>query len=519
VSPASARPELERLRVAVSEQIGFALEDERLEQLGHTVQGRISALGLPSIDAYLGRLRAPGHRGEETAVLAELVTVTETFFWRHYDQIRAFVDAVVTERAARGVRRLRLLSAGCASGEEPYSLAIALCEALPDIDAWDIEILGLDVNRSMLAKAARARYTPWSLRSTPKAIQARYFRAEGRELVLSERITRLVEFREHNLAAPAPLLFRSLALDTVFCRNVIMYFTPESMRRVVAELTSALVPGGYLFLGHAETLRGLSHAYQLCHTHGTFYYQVRDGDAPQPKSVDGERASRARSDAAALPEAVEQGLSWFDAIQAATLRVSALANGAEAGTASRARSETNGSRPPRAGTTSGSGLSRVLELVQRERFEEALALLESLPSDTGALPDALLLSAVLLTNNGRLAEAERACERLLAVDDLHAGAHYLTALCREHAGDDEGAAEHDRIAVHLDPTFAMPYLHAGLLAKRTGDAAGARRDLERALLLLEREETSRLVLFAGGFSRDALITLCRAELARLGGAH
>jgi chemotaxis protein methyltransferase CheR len=162
-------------------------------------------------------------------------------------------------------------------------------------------------------------------------------------------------------------------------------------------------------------------------------------------------------------------------------------------------------------------LGRIFDLVERERFEEALARLERLPAAAGAHPDALLLSAVLLTNAGRLADAERACRRLLELDELHAGAHYLTALCREHAGDASGAAEHDRMAVHLDPSFAMPHLHAGLVAKRRGALGTARHELEQALMLLEREDTSRLVLFGGGFSRAALTALCRSELGRLGG--
>jgi chemotaxis protein methyltransferase CheR len=123
---------------------------------------------------------------------------------------------------------------------------------------------------------------------------------------------------------------------------------------------------------------------------------------------------------------------------------------------------------------------------------------------------------VLFTNEGRVAEAEVACARLLETDELNAGAHYLTALCREQAGDTASAAEHDRIAVHLDATFAMPHLHAGLMAKRAQDTLGARRALGQALVLLEREDTSRLVLFGGGFSREALTALCRRELSKLG---
>jgi len=506
-----SRGELERLRLAVGEQLGFALADDRLEQLVHAARTRQAALGLDGPGAYAEHLRSLDQQDDEVSRLAELLTVTETFFYRDVAQINALVEAVLPQREARGGRRLRILSAGCASGEEPYSLAIALREALPDVDARDIQILGIDVNRAMLAKAAGARYTPWSLRSTPDAIRARYFRRADREMALDESVTRMVTFRAHNLAESDPLFFRALACDVIFCRNVVMYFTPEAARGVVGRLTEALLPAGFLFLGHAETLRWLPHDYQLCHTHGTFYYQRRDGHAAPPLETLPVSAARERD---VPPAVVADASSWFDAITQATRRVTELTS--------------HPSPPPPAGRASDASpsvlreprhraLGSVLELMRRERFAEARGLLETLPPDESLHPDALLLSAVLFTNEGRIAEAERACESLLRMDELHAGAHYLAALCREQAGDDVGAAAHDRIAVHLEPTFAMPHLHAGLLAKRQGDGLVARRELGQALILLEREDSSHLVLFGGGFSRDALAALCRAGLAKLGG--
>jgi chemotaxis protein methyltransferase CheR len=321
-----------------------------------------------------------------------------------------------------------------------------------------------------------------------------------------------VEFREHNLAVPTPHLLSAFAPDVVFFRNVLMYFTPAVTRRVVSEVTGALASGGFLFLGHAETLRGLSQDYQLCHTHGTFYYQRREG-MPLRSVAEQVDSIPALPDARVLPEAVESATSWFDAIQTATRRVAELA--ARAAAPERRAPESHDPAPA-APLGRRRELAGVFELVELERFDEALRTLEGLPATAREHPDALLLSAVLLTNRGRIAEAERACERLLEKDDLHAGAHYLAALCQEHRGDDRGAAKHDRMAMHLDPTFAMPHLHAGLLARRSGDAAVAERELGQALLLLEREDTSRIVLFGGGFSREALTSLCRSGLGRLG---
>jgi chemotaxis protein methyltransferase CheR len=123
-----------------------------------------------------------------------------------------------------------------------------------------------------------------------------------------------------------------------------------------------------------------------------------------------------------------------------------------------------------------------------------------------------------LPHSGQLSAAERVSAQLLERDELNTGAHYLIALCRDGAGDPRGALEHDRTAVHLDAGFAMPRLHLGLMASRSGDHAAVRRELGEALLLLEREDASRLLLFGGGFGREALIALCRAELLAAGGS-
>jgi chemotaxis protein methyltransferase CheR len=153
-----------------------------------------------------------------------------------------------------------------------------------------------------------------------------------------------------------------------------------------------------------------------------------------------------------------------------------------------------------------------LVLLREERFEEALDVLGTLPLDSADDPDVLLLRAVLLTHTGLLGTAEEVCGRLLKLDELSASAHYVLALCRESAGDLSGAVKHDRIAVYLDPSFAMPRLHLGLLARRSNDSVAMRRELSQAITLLEHEDASRLLLFGGGFGRDALIELCHAEM-------
>ena len=151
--------------------------------------------------------------------------------------------------------------------------------------------------------------------------------------------------------------------------------------------------------------------------------------------------------------------------------------------------------------------------MQAEHFADALDLVEALPSEALTDPAVLLLHAVLLTHGGLLDKAQGTCRQLLEADGLNSGAHYVLALCREAMGDPVGAVDHDRMAAYLDPRFAMPRLHLALIARRARDLDEMRRELTQAIALLEGEDASRLLLFGGGFGREALIALCQAELA------
>jgi chemotaxis protein methyltransferase CheR len=506
MTPAVESVDVERFRAIVARRFGLAYDERRLDDLADVLRRRMEATGSPRFGVYVEHLAS----SEESRVLAERLTVGETFFFRNADNFRALVERVLPERlhSNRAIRRLRMLSAGCASGEEPYSLAVAAHEAVREAGSWDVGVDGIDVNGALIAKAREARYAEWSLRATPEEARRRYFHRSGRDLLLDPEIQRLVTFEERNLVDADPLFWQRPKYDVVFCRNVLMYLTPDAMREVVGRLCQVLLPGGYLFLGHAETLRGLSQNFHLCHTHGTFYYRRRAG---VDSSVSGPEAP-CDEVVELLPAVLRSTTSWVDAIRRSSERIAALAGGPARVTPG--APPANG--PPPVPVDRASDLRRVLEAMQAERFAEALELLTALPADAERTPEALLVRAVLLTNSGRLGEAEMVCDRLLAVDDLNAGAHYVMALCREHAGDAARAIDHDQIAIHLDAGFAMPHLHLGLVAKRTGDGATARRALEQARSLLTHEDGSRLLMFGGGFSRDTLRRLCRTELSAIG---
>ena len=509
---------VERFRGVVLDRLGLRFDDGKLGDLAETLARRAEATNRTPT-SYLGGLASVAT--SELGALARELTVTETYFFRNAEHLRALTEVALPEcpRSHPSRRPVRILSAGCASGEEAYSLAILARESLEPA-GYRVSIHGIDVNPAMLERAARARYSPWALRETPAEIQSRYFRADGRELILDEDVRRTVAFEERNLIDDDHVFWRPEAFDVIFCRNVLMYFAPDKAQAVVARLSRSLVPGGYLFLGYAETMRGLSQDFHLRHTHGGFYYQRREAgrpsgsfeSAPLPAgSLGAERqewAPVARSGA----DGPSNDVSWIETIRQASERIESLTSTPAQRRDTRAEPVPGAKLSPRRGFD----VSPAIELIRQERFGEAQALLTRLPPESGRDADVLLLRAVLLTHGGDLAEAEVLCRAVLELDEMSAGAHYLRALCREDAGDSSAAADHDRIAAYLDPTFAMPRLHLGLLARRAGDHRQARRELTEAMTLLEREEASRLLLYGGGFGRPGLAALCRAELLACG---
>jgi chemotaxis protein methyltransferase CheR len=484
-------PDLERFRNAILRVMGLQFDDAKLGLLSEVLGRRLAkrrALG----QLYLAELET-NPPPEECVALAEELTVTETYFFRNRDQFDALAGVVLPDRMARHgePRTLKFLSAGCSSGEEAYSLAIVGLDSLRD-PGWEVSVRAADLNPVVLGKARRARYSDWSLRETPATIRQRWFVQDGRDWTVVPEVRERVSFETVNMAASQGDLWREASYDVVFCRNMLMYFSAEQRRAAIARLARALMPGGYLFVGHAESLTGLSDAFHLCHTHDTFYYQRKeDSERARPVPV------------APPPRPYRAGTvydsAWSETIRAASERVAALLP-ETAPTELRRR---------------GNDLAPALDLLRSERFAEALDYIGNQPD--AADPGALLLSAVLQQQSGKLVEAEQTCRRLLEIDDLSAGAHYVLALCRENAGDLAASAEHDRIAAYLDPAFAMPRLHLGLLARRGGAREETRRELAQALILLEGESTARLLMFGGGFNRQALIALCRATLAESGG--
>lgn len=520
--------EVEQFSEKVEWEFGLVFDEGRREQVREVLRTRCAELAL-NAGCYLKRLDADE---KEWQAIAALLTVPESYFFRHSDHLRACMELAVPERVAlHGEdRTLRMACLGCANGEEAYTLAMLLLEQ-PGLPAgWQFEIRACDINPEALRKAAQGTYTNWALRATSPAYRARYFTAEGNRFHIAEEVRRHVRFERCNVLK----MFRrenAGRLDVVFFRNVLIYFSPEAIRAAINAVAHMLAPGGYLFLGPAETLRGVSDDFELCHTHETFYYRrkarigalvpfspfarARGGGEAEATPLSETPISLVPAESALHPGAAAElpATEWMEEIERSSQRISGLDTARKA----RVARPAGGQARSRARSIAEE-LHALMQMFTAERYGELLESVKSLPREIAEDADVRLLEALAHLNRHEIGAAEEVCRAAVERDSMNASSHYILALCSEHAGDFPRAAEHDRIAIYLDPTFAMPHMHLALTARRRGDAHTARRGFEKAMLLLARESASRIAMFGGGFSREALRNVCRRELQAIGAA-
>jgi chemotaxis protein methyltransferase CheR len=247
------------LRDLIRERFGLWYDDQKRFLLLSRLSTRLAKRGFETYDAYVRFLRYDPHREDEWSDLASVLSNNETYFFRERAQLKALADKIVDELLARSPR-LRLWSAACSSGEEPYSLAMTLLETRKVADAL-LSIRATDISPRVLEQADKGFYRALSFRATEPAMIQKWFQAQGDGFVVSDRVKRLVTFGRLNLLE-GPRVAAEGPFDAIFCRNVLIYFDKPTQKRVVESFARALRPGGYLFLGHAESLFHLTDLYE-----------------------------------------------------------------------------------------------------------------------------------------------------------------------------------------------------------------------------------------------------------------
>ncbi len=260
------------LRDIVRERFGLYYDDQKQFLLLSRLQTRLVTRSLPTFARYVQFLRTGAEREAEFHDLASVLSNNETYFFRERAQLKALCGQILTELQAVSPR-VRIWSAACSSGEEPYSLAMSLLET-GRIAESNVSIKATDISPRVLAMCERGFYRPLSFRATEPEMIQKYFSVAGDGFTIADRVKRLVTFGTLNLMDERRVATNG-PFDAIFCRNVLIYFDKPTQKRVVEAFAKALRPGGYLFLGHAESLFGLTDAFEAVVQPESIVYRVR----------------------------------------------------------------------------------------------------------------------------------------------------------------------------------------------------------------------------------------------------
>jgi chemotaxis protein methyltransferase CheR len=476
--------EFHRFRDLIVKRSGIHFDQSKKETLKISLLSRITARGLQSFAHYFQLLCSRGG-AEEFDQLLNLITIPETFFFRDQAQLMALKRYVIPDILAKRSGEdstLRIWSAGCSTGEEPYTIAMIVAEGMPGVVLPRTRILATDISRNALAAAREGLYRSRSLQSTEDDYRERYFSRRGNMYALNEAIKQMVEFRYFNLMRePYPLLDLT-GWDIIFCRNVTIYFQPEVTKRVVHNFYESLREGGYLFTGFSESLRYVSDEFTAVQLGGIFLYQK--------KAVDRDIKKREKSRPIA-----PQSRRLQAPVGKRRRQVKAA--------------------PSQKTAASQQTLYRAKELLEDGKPEQAHLLLAPILEQRRPPIEALLLQAEIALNQGDMADAAKVCQKVIGVEPLSVAGHYLLGIIYRILEKEEKAIEMFKKVVYLKPDQALAHFYLGELHALGGDLDTAGRYYANAVRLLQESPESFDNRFAGGFSLGLLVDTCRSRLESL----
>lgn len=464
--PLSDLPRPERARIAALLEAGTGLEIRSDREVAFLQAVRTRMVGglYPTAREYAG---AVARSGAEVAALAVLLSVGETYFWRYSGQFLALLSLLVPtlSLAPRGAPGpLRIWSAGCATGEEAYSLAIACLEAVGP--GGEVEVVGTDLHPAFLAQARAGVFRERSLRNLPAHLRRKYLEPHPGGARVGPALERRVRFDRLNLGGGelAPWAAANGPFHAIFCRNVLIYLSRGASERIVGVFERALSPGGGLFLGASESLLSRCSALEVSRGMGCFFYR---------------KAAASPAAASAPAPGPDPGGAAGD-LEAELYR---------AGLAALDGEDVEGAR---------------------RAFRDLLARCPGDARGHGGL-------AILLANEGREAEAEAHLQEAARRRPTLPEVAYLRGLLAERRGDELAALRHYREALDTAPDFFMAHLNRAWILRRLGRHDSCAEELRCALAILKTRPRVAPWL-TGGMGREGLLSLVAESLAGAAGA-
>ncbi|MDY0340145.1 MAG: CheR family methyltransferase [Coriobacteriia bacterium] len=487
--------EFRRFRDLIHSHCGIFLEESKLDSLRISLVTRATRLGYSTFAQYYDALEQEDGEFNE---LLNLVTINETSFYRFPAQFDALRDSVLPEiMAARpaGKRDLRIWSAGCSTGEEPYSLSMLTLDMALGASGWNPQILGTDVSTRALGRARAGIYGRRTMMNMSSEVVARHFDVTpAGDFRVNDRARSQVDFGYQNLIKePYPLSLMG-NWDIIFCRNVTIYFRIESTRRVVRNFYDSLNEGGYLFIGHSETLTSISDDFEAVEVGGVFLYRKPVAKPLFTTGGSTRAAQRAASPSRSavtrprLPRSEKPAVTGPVQSRVAPVVAADMQESVEA-SLERARRDMKEGRP-------------------RQVIEAAASVLERDHNNA----DAHLLVAYVHADTGDYDEALAACHRALAINPLLPVARYILGIIHQRQGDTVRAISELKKTIYIDADFALAHLNLANIYKAQRQFDMAAKEYENALRALRQSPEGDWTEFSGGFQADLLARTCERSL-------
>ena len=492
----------------IEQHSGLVFDDYKKDSLRISLTTRISLTRLQTFEDYYRLLNDPMRGPQEFRQLLSLITINETSFFRNPEQYSVLKKYVLPSIAGRklheegGEKTIRIWSAGCSTGEEPYSLAMVLLESGYIEQGLNVKILATDVSEQALESARKGLYRRRALVNMTQGQIDNFLVRQGEEYQVSEEVMNLVEFDYFNLIRiPFPLQ-RVKGMDIIFCKNVTIYFKMESTKRVIQSFYEALDDCGYLFIGHSETLWGLSDKFGTIEKEGAFFYlkgTEKDGCLlPRKWSKPSDRRERKPEERQPSTSKASTDYPWQR-------------------TAPSEPSQSN----PKSGPAAEAKQATSISIEQCENFYkagqygEALGALGQLMENEPRNVRAHMLIAYISANQEDYSKAKTACYDAIDIDPGQANAYLLLGTIYGKFDQYDKALTNLKKAVYNDPLLAEAYLQMATIHKQLGQSEKAILAYENAIHCLEKHAVGLAEDPDREVSHKILLDLCRGNIELL----
>ncbi len=489
---------LEQFSRFVESNMGLSFPKEKWNDLDRGVQYACKEFGCDNEETFAENMMTSPLTKRLIEILAGSLTVGETYFFREKIVFEAFEYQILPEliRLRRGTdQHLRIWSAGCSSGEEPYTIAVILKKMLADIKDCGLTILATDINPLFLEKAAKGVYTKWSFRDVPEWVIGRYFTNKGENgIEILPDIKKMVTFSYLNLMKDdyPSLMNNTNAMDVIFCRNVLIYFAPENIKKIIQNFRRCLLDGGWLIVSQTELLDEHFPGFEKTNIDGAILYR---------KAYSEEKKEYVVPPAIAMPRTKQIQVKKTKHIPSPIPLEAGIRNEPPV---LRKKKES----PP---AVSAQNLyTDAMASYEQGKYSDAKEILNRLLSAGRSNAKALSLMSRICANEGKLDDALQYCREAIDADNLNPGYYYLHSAILKEKGFAKEAMESLKKAVYIDSNFTLAYFAMGNLALSAGNRIEAEKHFNNALLLLKKHRPEETLPESEGMTAGRLIEVIEA---------